>query len=387
MPATMISRLIVMTSLLISVVGFAQPEGKRPSSPITEEKYKKIAARRCPYLTAEACKKQTGCLLMKTCSGKEFCSYPFSDTSRKCGEHAYYGQQVPCCPGTKAVCVDENNLRSGEAVPYCLACGNAYCEFFESEKNCPEDCKRSGTKNVKYRLFPNEDPESTKPLRKKEPTILANPWNKGDIPQLTATLKKAYDEKNISICQNLPEPQKQRFNHGDYSTVSPKRSSWVTYCEALVKNDSKLCYSISSVGVTPNLNQDCEYFFSILNENQNDSPQFCLDQVGNLYTTSGAVKKCLFSWRNKIYGDRPWDELRRNSSELVFSEKLIELDLCLTKDGKEMNACLYDLAVRTKDEKICRLMPDPYDGIYKDTSSPGVRKSQRHCLQEVAPQK
>jgi len=189
------------------------------------------------------------------------------------------------------------------------------------------------------------------------PTVLTNPVDSGDIPELARLLTRAYETSDESICRGLPEPQQQQFFHDDYTTHAPSRYTWVAYCLALVHRRNDYCPD-SDVGTTPNLIYDCRYFFQALSEQRNASPQFCLDNLGKGYTSSDDVRNCLQQWLVNSFGHRPVREIQQQSDSFApFTEFELKLLACLEKSDE----CLFDLAQETHNPKVCELIRDPYE--------------------------
>ncbi len=85
------------------------------------------------------------CLVLKDCSGHEFCIEDNLPDPGKCGAAGTYGQKVKCCPGLQPHCPGISVVPDGPStqpfdVPICLNCGNKICEPMENKNNCPQDC-------------------------------------------------------------------------------------------------------------------------------------------------------------------------------------------------------------------------------------------------------
>ena len=91
----------------------------------------------------------------------------------KCGDLAYAGQDVDCCPGLVRRCgveffdgsCDMEGKNSIYSLPICVPCGDGVCGNFENRCNCPEDCKNPTLDNpVKKKVIA---PKAEKSLKKK----------------------------------------------------------------------------------------------------------------------------------------------------------------------------------------------------------------------------
>jgi|JI6StandDraft_1071083.scaffolds.fasta_scaffold19988_4 hypothetical protein len=176
------------------------------------------------------------------------------------------------------------------------------------------------------------------------------PESKGDIPQFVAKLRQAKSSKDTSICNSLPTPQQQDFFFDDYSLSSPSRSEWVNYCTALVKNDPVICKSIQGYG-HPNLQQAC---LTVLEKEvqKNTDYTYCYEKFGTFYTSSDELSACFQKYQGQL-ATAP--DIYRN------------LNTCLKKSsepanyiGSERDKCLYELAVSSKQVKICNIIDTEY---------------------------
>ncbi len=98
------------------------------------------------------------CQIQEGCEGVDVC-FPQNDYAPpRCGDLAYSGSDVECCPGYVKRCgieffdgtCDMAGRDSIYGVPICLPCGNGICNQFENACNCPEDCRRRHTINIEY---------------------------------------------------------------------------------------------------------------------------------------------------------------------------------------------------------------------------------------------
>jgi len=101
----------------------------------------------CPRINPEHCPEDF-CQKMVNCSDEEICNYPMGGEPAECGDLAYAGQDVECCPGLVRRCgvefldgsCDMEGKGSVYALPICVPCGDGICGQFENPCNCPEDC-------------------------------------------------------------------------------------------------------------------------------------------------------------------------------------------------------------------------------------------------------
>ncbi|HQO58745.1 MAG TPA: hypothetical protein PLT76_08520, partial [Candidatus Omnitrophota bacterium] len=102
--------------------------------------------RECPDISADACP-QDYCAVMVNCSNEKICHYQMRGERAQCGDLAYEGQDVECCPGLIRRCgiefldgtCDMEGRGSIYSLPICIPCGDGFCTNFESRCNCPED--------------------------------------------------------------------------------------------------------------------------------------------------------------------------------------------------------------------------------------------------------
>jgi len=114
-------------------------EGEEPSQECRAQECVEIEPKDCP---------QDYCALMQDCSGEKICHYQMPGDLAECGDLAYAGQDVPCCPGLVQRCgiefldgtCDMEGKDSVYNLPICIPCGDGICGNFENRCNCPEDC-------------------------------------------------------------------------------------------------------------------------------------------------------------------------------------------------------------------------------------------------------
>ena len=101
----------------------------------------------CTSIPLDKCPEQY-CAVMTNCSDEKVCHYKMEGEPAKCGDLAYAGQDVACCPGLVQRCgiefldgnCDMEGRNSVYDLPICIPCGNGICDQFENRCNCPEDC-------------------------------------------------------------------------------------------------------------------------------------------------------------------------------------------------------------------------------------------------------
>jgi hypothetical protein len=101
----------------------------------------------CPAIAAQDCPLQY-CQVMTDCSNEKICHYKMAGEQPECGDLAYAGQDVECCPGLVKRCgiefidgrCDMEGKNSVYNLPICIPCGDGICSQFEDHCNCPEDC-------------------------------------------------------------------------------------------------------------------------------------------------------------------------------------------------------------------------------------------------------
>ena len=136
------------------------PQGQECSRPV-------CAPQKCPQISAADCPTEF-CAIMTDCSDQKICHYKMVGEPPKCGNLAYAGQDVDCCPGFVRRCgvefldgscemVGKNSIYN---IPICIPCGDGICGQFESRCNCPEDCRtipppKELLKKLKERKLPN----------------------------------------------------------------------------------------------------------------------------------------------------------------------------------------------------------------------------------------
>jgi hypothetical protein len=93
---------------------------------------------------------EDACDILEGCGETKRCYPVIRSGQGRCGNLAYHGQDVECCPGLTRRCgieffdgtCDMTGKNSVQGVPACLPCGNGICNQFENSCNCPEDCAR-----------------------------------------------------------------------------------------------------------------------------------------------------------------------------------------------------------------------------------------------------
>ncbi len=112
-----------------------------------EEPVKSCQAKACPDIKPDDCPEDY-CAVMEDCSGRKICHFQMPGEQAECGDIAYAGQDVPCCPGLVRRCgiefldgtCDMEGQNSVYNLPICIPCGDGICGNFENRCNCPEDC-------------------------------------------------------------------------------------------------------------------------------------------------------------------------------------------------------------------------------------------------------
>jgi hypothetical protein len=176
------------------------------------------------------------------------------------------------------------------------------------------------------------------------------PEGSGDIPKLVGILREALKTKNKSICDSIPEPQVQKYWFDDYSDYAPSQKQWKMYCLALVTENPKSCDQIG--GAYPNLGEECQVVLEMKMKQKNNNPSFCFTQYQNLYSSADEVANCYSEYYYKNV------EMSLFDTELYacFRAKTTLVDSI----GSEQDKCLYELAVKTNQKKICDLIRTPY---------------------------
>lgn len=214
------------------------------------------------------------------------------------------------------------------------------------------------------------------------PKILLTPVNAADIPDFAQKLADAYCHPRLEACQRLPESEPYTFDFGDHSVNAPSRTQWLRYCQALVAADPTQCEGIDRFS-EPNLQQSCEYFFQQLAEKNNDSPAFCLEQIDIVYHSADEVGNCLLGWMGPLYGHLTVQQCMAASPMGQLTQFDLDLSCCLrlprpstlTAGQPDQQECLYQLAQTSRNDKVCRLIADPY---------PSNPKSEPSCLAALA---
>jgi len=118
--------------------------------PQSEQCDKICVPRRCPNIPIDQCPLEF-CAVMVNCSHEKICHFKMAGGQADCGDTAYAGQDVACCPGLvrrcgiefiDGTCDMEAKQDPMYSLPICIPCGNGICENFENRCNCPEDCGR-----------------------------------------------------------------------------------------------------------------------------------------------------------------------------------------------------------------------------------------------------
>lgn len=177
----------------------------------------------------------------------------------------------------------------------------------------------------------------------------SQPESRGDIPQIVELLRKAWDSKDIGVCNSLPTPQSQRFFFDDYYMNAPSLNEWKMFCTALVNGNPTLCQSINRFS-HPNLQQECQLVLEKILSPKDNSYTFCYEQFGSLYTSSDEVRNCFLKYK---FDSAP--EFYRN----LFA-CLQQSDEPAAQIGSERDKCLYNLAKTSKQSKVCDLIEIPY---------------------------
>lgn len=175
----------------------------------------------------------------------------------------------------------------------------------------------------------------------------SQPESRGDLPLFVELLRKARASVDVGVCDSLPIPLKQEFFFDDYSVNAPSLSEWKTFCIALVNENPTLCQSINPFS-HPNLQQECQLVLEKILSQKNNSYTFCYEQFGSLYTSSDEVRNCFLKYKLD------------NATEFYRN-----LFTCLQQSDEppghsKRGECLYNLAITTKQSKVCGLIEIPY---------------------------
>ena len=119
-------------------------------------------AKPCDEISGKDCPTQF-CDTLVNCRGQEICHFKMIDPPA-CGDLAYAGQDVPCCPGLVRRCgmaflddtCDMYGDNSEYSLPICIRCGDGVCTNFENLCNCPEDCGERGESVYQGQKFDEE---------------------------------------------------------------------------------------------------------------------------------------------------------------------------------------------------------------------------------------
>ena len=214
------------------------------------------------------------------------------------------------------------------------------------------------------------------------PNLLLDPVQVANIPDLAQELSEAYCHPSQQACSQLPEPEPYTFDEGDYTISAPTRAQWLSYCQALVAADPSLCESIDASS-EPNLRESCENFFADLADRNDDSPAFCLAQIGTVYHSADEVGNCLSLWVTPLYGHLTTAQCLAASPQSPVTQFDLDLYCCmtlprpstLTAGQPDQEQCLYQLAQTSMDQRVCLMIEDPY---------PSNPQSQPSCLASLS---
>jgi len=136
----------------------------------------------------------------------------------------------------------------------------------------------------------------------------------------------------------------------------------------------------------------CEYISYVqlncrLTPNRNLRPNSCLDAVGDVINSADELRNCLWEWAFKERGGKIHEETAVQSAEALktFSPKLKEIYACVGVTSRNQNHCLFDLAIKFRDRRLCELNSDPYTKVYSEDprEEARLRKSRPNCLARV----
>ena len=220
------------------------------------------------------------------------------------------------------------------------------------------------TKN-KIPATPKSDSSSSSNFNQSLRDILpSQPESKGDIPQFVELLRNALASKDIGVCNSLPTPQPQQFFFGDYYMNAPSLNQWKMFCTALVNENPTLCQSIDPFS-HPNLQQECQLVLEKVLSQKDNSYTFCYEQFGSLYTSSDEVRNCFLKYK---LDNAP--EFYRN-----LFVCLQQSDEPVDQGGSKRGECLYNLAIASKQSKVCDLIEIQY---------PAYKYSVPNCKSELS---
>jgi hypothetical protein len=124
-----------------------------------------------------------------------------------------------------------------------------------------------------------------------------------------------------------------------------------------------------------------------LGPNRNLRPESCLDAVGDIILSDDELHNCLEEWAKKERLAKHRDVLATGDVQSLasFSSKLKEIYSCVTGRMSQRNDCLFDLAVKFQDRRLCVLDSDPYPEFMGDDAAKNgqLRKSRPNCLARV----
>ena len=125
--------------------------------------FKECFPKECHMIDLQSCPLEY-CQILEGCNKEEkVCYKKIEDKGLTCGDLAYAGQNLPCCPGLVKRCgieffdgsCDSEGKFSSQAVPICIPCGDGICNQFENRCNCPEDCGQFEKKDVPLKKSPS----------------------------------------------------------------------------------------------------------------------------------------------------------------------------------------------------------------------------------------
>ena len=176
--------------------------------------------------------------------------------------------------------------------------------------------------------------------------IVYNFDNTGNASQIVESILDAYLSKDIKTCDNLPTTKNQ----------SPSNSDWKNYCKALIEIEPSLCKSISD-NTSMSLERKClENLEKIMLQTEN-SYELCYEQYGTFYLSTDQVRNCFLT---KDLSNAP--------------EFYKELDVCVNISneptagvGSERGKCLFELAIKSQQPKVCNMIGNPYTAFTYST--------------------
>lgn len=120
-------------------------------------------------------------------------------------------------------------------------------------------------------------------------------------------------------------------------------------------------------------------------ENLNLNPMSCIDQINKIVKSSDDLRNCLGEWAFRERGaDHHKDRANHDDSQLkTFSPILKEIYGCVDGDWKTRNECIFDVAQKYKDSRLCYLNDDPYLKFQGSKDDTLYRKSQPNCFKKL----